>query len=258
MLIFHQKPMLRREAEDDAEGGGGNAAPDHNAQMAALQTQIDQLKAEKNEEKSRAAENETNARYWHEQAKASKVAPAAKVEPAEDEDEIDPIEAMSKNGSKGFRDLGKRSGFMTKDEVNNLVEARAQQLTVEAQLAKDFPQITDQSSEFFKATAKEYGELTAQGIPHLTAMKQAPRMAKLALMEAGKLMPAAEREEREQRSVAAGGDRSRGKGGKSSADEESDELTPLQRQICEQMGVDEKKYKSRAKDGVVYSGGNRF
>ena len=96
-------------------------------------------------------------------------------------------------------------------------------------------------------------------MPHIVAMRQAAINTKLAMLESGKLTPQKEIDERESRAAAAGGDRSRGSGkGRVAAEEESDELTDLQKTICLEMGVSEKSYKERAKAGVTYTGGTRF
>ena len=261
MLIFLFQDLSRilRNDEPGEAGGGAPPAVDPNvAAMAVLQQQIDALKADNERERTRATEQEANTKYWFEKANGQAKAETP-IEPIDEEPEIDPIELMSRDGSKGFKTLAQKGGLATTAQVQRMIEERAQQITVEAQLTKDFPQITDTKSDFFKQTSVEYGELTRAGVPHIVAMRQAASNVKLAMLESGKLTPQKEIDERESRAAAAGGDRSRGAGkGKVAGDEESDELSDLQKTICLEMGVSEKSYKERAKAGVVYTGGTRF
>lgn len=251
---------LFEEASGGAEGGGGAAAPDPAVQMAALQAQIDALTKDSETAKTQAREHEENARYWHDQAKGKTAAepkpPAAAAEPG---DEVDPIEAQSKGGMKALDELLIKRGFVKKADVDTTVEARAVQFTVEAKLAKDFPEITDQASQFFKDTAVEYAALTKQGVPHIVAIQQAARNVRYAAIEAGTYETAKAKADREERAAAASGDRNK-KGGSSKGEEESDELDNFQKTIVAQMCPDdmkledfEKAYKARAKAGINYT-----
>jgi hypothetical protein len=250
------KTVLCDEAAAGADGGGGAAAPpvDNTAAMAALQAQIDALKAESTAKDAQIAEKDQAARYWHEEAKKK---PAAKADtPIETETEEDPLEVLSKKGVKGFKELAEKLGFVSGESVDSRIESRARQLTEDAALAKEYPELADEKSEFFKSTAKHFQTLTAAGVPKGVATRQAANNAYLEGVRSGKIVTKAEQDEREERAAAAGGDKSKGKG-KTTSDDENDELSDFQKSICREMGVDEKAYKDRAKKGIVYTGGNQ-
>ena len=249
---------LYEEAGDEGTGGGGGGGAD---EMAALQAQIDALKAEAAASAARAKEQEDSARYWHEEAKKKPAAAEVKA-PSAEEDTEDPIELLSKGGSAALDKLLEKRGFVKADAVNSTVEARAQQLVIEANLAKQFPEITDQKSEFFQQTSTEYAALVKQGVPHIVAMQQAPKNVRLAQIEAGTYKTPAEKADREARAAAAGGDKSK-KGGpttRGSAEGEGDEeITPFEkvmlREMCpEGMKLEdfEKSVIARGKAGINY------
>lgn len=246
----------RLYAEAD-EGGGGTSGVE---EMAALQAQIDALKADAQKERARADEQEQSARYWHEEAK--KKPAAAEVKESVEDDTEDPIELLSKGGTAALDKLLEKRGFVKGDAVGATVEQARQQLVIEAALAKQFPEITDQSSDFFKQTTSEYATLVKQGTPHIVAMQQAPKNVRLAQIEAGTYKTPAEKAEREERAAAAGGDKSK-KGGPttrgSAEGEESDEITPFEkimlREMCpENMKLEdfEKSVVARGKQGINY------
>ena len=122
MLI--SQDLLRVLRNDDPEEAGGGAAPpvvDPNvAAMAILQKQIDDLKADNERERQRYAEQEASTKYWHEQARSKGVAETP-AEPVEQEPDIDPIELMSRDGSKGFKTLAKKGGLATTAEVAEMI-----------------------------------------------------------------------------------------------------------------------------------------
>lgn len=253
MRFLHDRPILRAEA---AEGGEGGAPPvDNTAALAALQAQIDALRTEGVAKDAQIAEKDNTARYWHEEAK--KKTPAAKADtPIETPDDEDPIEVLSKEGMKGFDRLAAKRGLVSEATVESKIEHRARQLTDEAALVKEFPEMLDEKSAFFKATATHYNALVAAGVPKNVATRQAANNAYIDGVKAGTIVSKSDAEEREARAAAAGGDKSRGNA--PAVDPKDEELDAFQKNICEQMGVSEKDYKARAAKGVVYTGGSKF
>lgn len=243
---------------DDVEGGGTAVVDDSTEQLTALQQQIDALKAEKTAADQRAREHEESARYWHDKAKTGGEPAAKPAAKTDEEEEIDPIELLSKKGAAGLDELLTKRGWAKNDAVSATVEQARQQLIVEAQLAKDFPDITKPDSEFFKATSAEYAALTKSGMSANAAMVQAAKNVKLSMIDAGKWETPKQKEEREERAAAAGGDRSRKTGGARTTDDD-DKLTPFQETIIEQMCPEDMKpedfrrnYILRANKGVNY------
>lgn len=260
--MFHwNRSLLRAEADEENEGGGGAggvdapvAAAEPPNPLAALQAQIDALKAEN-------AEKDESARFWHDKAKeAAAGRPGAAKEPpagapaATAEDDEDPIELLSKEGSKGFDKLIEKRGYAKKADVDKMVNARAALLTEENALFAEFPELKDKKSEFHKETSQHYQAMTAAGVPGVQAMRLAAEKTALEQFRSGKRTTKADQEALEERAAAASGDRTR-RGGKTEAEATGNEpLTPLQKQICEEMGVSEKAYRERANKGPVYYG----
>jgi hypothetical protein len=245
--------VLREEAADDGGGegggagaGGGAAAPD----PAALQAEIERLKAD-------IAEKDTAARYWHDAAQKAakgpdKPAAVSTTTKSDDEEDIDPIELLSKEGSKGLDKLLAKRGFVRADDVDRKIETRAQVIATENALATEYPDLKDANSDFFKATAVHYKGLVDAGMPQHLAMKFAAEKAELEGYKSGKRLTKADKEEREARAKAQAGD----KGSKKAEEtEESSDLDAFQKYICEQMEITPEQYKKRAKDGVVVTGG---
>jgi hypothetical protein len=245
---------LRAEAGEEGGAGGGE---DNTAAMAALQTQIDALKAEGAAKETtfaaQLAEKDEAARYWHEQAKHSGKEKKADTPIETPEIEEDPIEVMSKKGGKGLTELVAKSGFVTKAELASAIETRARQLTDEAALTKEYPDLLDPKSELFKQTATHYRLLIDAGTPHIIATRQAANNAYLDGVKAGKIVTKAQQDDIDAHAAAAGGDTGR-KGGKAAAAKDDNELDAFQKNLCEQMGVSEEAYKARAQKGVVYTG----
>ena len=249
--------VLRRDEADGSEGGGGTAvvdppAQDNAAKLAELESQINALK-----QQHRDAEE--SARYWHEQAKSKPAKEEKPAAAAAEEDDIDPIELLSKKGAAGLDELLAKRGFVKATDVNQTVSAAKEQLVQEAELARQYPDIKNPDSEFFKTTARHYAELTKNGLNQGAATVQACRAARLELLESGKVKTQAEIQEREDRAAAAGGDKSRGKGSAKGNDDADETLTPYQKTICAEMCPEgmkiedfEAAYIKRAKAGIDF------
>ena len=219
------------------------------------------LKAELETSKAQAAEQERTARFWYDKAKAGteKPAPAAAAE----DPEPDVLDLITSKGAKGLAAMLKKQGFVSGAEVDAKVNEKAAQITSEAQLLKEYPELGDPKSEFFQATAGFYGELKKEGVPERTAMKLAAQQARLAGIESGKIQTPAQKtaadaakraEERAARAAAGAGDR----GGRGATEEDDDTPTDDERRAIQRLAdaleipLDkaEERYKARAKKGV--------
>jgi hypothetical protein len=226
------------------------AVPD----LAALTAERDQLKAT-------AAEHERTARFWYGKANAAKPAPAAATAPAAEETDL--LDLITSKGEKGFKSYLKSQGFVSADEVDAKVNDKATQIVSEGQLIKDYPDLADKNSDFFKSTAQFYGDLKQRGVPEREAMQLGAQLAELGGIRAGTIKTAAQKtedakatreEERRARAAAGAGDR----GSRASAEEADEDLTPAQRNIAIRMlggdGVSDDQavelYKKRAAGGV--------
>lgn len=222
---------------------------------AALQREIDVLK-------SQVGEHQRTAEFWHGKATARDGAPKPAA-PAEPEEEEDILDLITTRGAKGLDALLKKRGFVSATEVDARVDSKARQLTKEAQLVDQYPDLKKKDSEFFKLTAQHYGTLKGAGMAEDLAMETAAEKAELQLLREGKLKTAPQRAEEATREAdrlarisAQGGERN-GRGG--DPGEGDDELTPEQRTAAIRLlagnGVTEEqaieKYKARAKKGIV-------
>ncbi len=194
-------------------------------------------------------------RYWHGQAKAAPKAEAAET-PAESGEEPDLLDMIgNKGGGKKLAAYLAKQGFVSGADVDKRVDERAAQMVRESKLVEQFPDLSDNSSAFFKDTAKEYGRLIKDGMPKPLAMEQAARNVRLTQLESGDdavAVPKKKQEEAERlrRVKAQGGD----KGQRSAPNTENEDLTAEQKQICAAMGISEENYKKRAKEGVQFAG----
>jgi hypothetical protein len=248
------------EEEQDGAGGGAASGAEGEAAAAAAAKEdapdAKALAAEVERLRGQVAEKEEAVRFWHGEAKKTAPKSAATPEtPDEDEDKTDLLDLIATKGAKGLTGFLAKKGFVSGDEVDRRVNERATQMVRESKLIEEFPELSDQKSEFFKSTAVEYRELVNQGVPKQVAMGLAAKNVRLAALEAGegdtKKTPKPDAEaERVRRIKAQGGD----KGRKGADREESDELTPMQREIADAMGVSHDAYKKRAKEGVVTYG----
>jgi hypothetical protein len=220
------------------------------------QQQIDELKEQ-------VAESQRTAQFWADKAQTTpppRPAPAPAPEPEEEEPDV--LEAITTGGAKGFDALAAKRGFVRKAEVEALIESKASTLTKEQALMDEYPDLKNKSSEFFKTTAVNYGELVKQGTPGLVAMEMAARQTELAFLRAGKLKPdgAPNADEKEARRLARIAAQNGGGGGRrpAAASEEDDtELTAEQKHIADAMGISHEAYAKRAKAGVAIGGRGR-
>ncbi len=243
--------------EGDAAGGGGAAAGEQ-APAGPTREEFEALQAQ-------LADTTRAAEFWQEKAASTKAAPAPK--PAE-EPEVDMLELLTTRGAKGFDEYMRAKGFVSREEVERTVNNKAAQLSKEQELSQKYPDLKNERSEFFKATAVHYGKLIQQGVPETLAMELAADRAELEGIRTGKVKTPAQKaeedkqareRERRERIQAQAGDRS-GRG--AMVNEEDDELSPEQEAIAVKMlagdGVSREQaieaYKKRAKAGVMMGG----
>ncbi len=217
--------------------------------------------------KEKLAEQERTTQFWYDRAngragRQSSDDDGESNKPAKnDEPDVDLLDLITTRGAKGFEEYMRSKGFVTREEAENLIGSKAGELEVQGALYEEYPDLKKKTSDFFKATAIEYGELVKTGVPNAIAMVQAARNTELRFLKEGKIKtPAAKADEdkatreaeRKERAKAAMGDRgsrTAGDGG----EPEDDELTDEQKRIARAMGVSEEAYKKRAKAGVQMS-----
>jgi hypothetical protein len=219
--------------------------------MTDYQRQIDELKEQ-------VAESQRTAQFWAQ--KAANGAPAAPAAPKTDDgDDDDVLEAITTGGAKGFDALAAKRGFVRRNEVEELIETRATTLTKEQQLITEYPDLQKKNSEFFKATAINYGNLVKSGTPQPVAMELAAKQTELEFIRAGKIKmngsgPSGEEKEAARLRRIAAQASPNGSSRPAPSDEEDEELTPQQKHIADAMGITHEAYAKRAKGGVAMRG----
>jgi hypothetical protein len=237
------------------------AAPSNDA----LQRELDALKLQ-------VAEGQRTAEFWYNKANAAPSAPA--VPKAADEPEVDVLELATKGG-KAFEaymtSWAKKQGFVKGDEMTEAISTKAAELAAQGKLVAQYPDLKNDKSEFFTATAAEYGRLKKMGVSEVVAMEMAAERTELTFLREGKLKTpaqlktdaeAAKAQTRRDRAAAQSGDHG---SRRPEASEEDGELDDEQKQIAIRMLVDAdttpeqaiEKYKKRAKEGVKMRGGFR-
>ena len=242
------KPPDAAEKTDQTppEKGEAVSKADHDK----LQAELTKLREESQQH---VKEAEETARYWHERARGTD-------EPDDDKkgkgksksDDLSEsavegfIEDVNKRGPTAIKDLVSKMGFVSKDDVGEMVDERAQALVHESELLKTYPDLGEKDSDFFKQTAKEYSAL-GDSVPSSQRMQIAAERTELKLRREGKFGPA-KGEETEEERVA----RVKAQSGGSRAELETEPadapLTDLEKRIAEEMGVTTENFRKRKKE----------
>jgi len=234
------------------------AAPAAPAQPAPAT--VDAAKYEKDmaDLREQVAEANRTAAFWAEQARSGATPAQPEPEPEPEDDDTDVLEAITTNGTKGFDALAAKRGFIKRDEVQSMIDNRANAIiannTKETELLGRYPDLKDKNTPFFKATANYYGGLVRGGTPQHIAMELAAEKTELEFMREGKIPSG--KTDREADRLARIAAQSGGAGPRRPAAGESDDdtLTPEQKHIAAQMGISEEAYLKRAKAGVRMGG----
>jgi hypothetical protein len=223
------------------------------------------LRRENEALKNSAAEHQRTAQFWYEKASKGETAPKAKTE--EPEPEIDVLDLATKGGKafeKYLGDWAKKNGYVRGSEMTAAIEHKTSELTEQTKLIGEYPELKNDKSEFFQATAQEYGTLKNQGVSEQLAMRMAAERVELRFLREGKTKtPAqaaadakAQREtDRRARAAAGAGEGS----GRTPADAEDDDTLSVDDERAVQQladGLDipldeaRTRYIKRAKAGV--------
>lgn len=268
------QPPAGSPAQPQTPAAPQAGAGDGGADLAALKAELETLKG-------RVTDSERNAQFWYEKAQSHKPAEPKPAATADADDNVDVLDVITTKGKKGLDELVdkhiQKKGYVSREEAEGMVNAKANQLVTERKLLEDYPDLGDKNSEFFKQTALVYGELKQKGLPEHMAMEMAVERTELSFLRAGKHKTPqqktddakAQREaDRLARIKAQGGERGNRQ---AEGSEEDEDLTPEQERIAVRMlmgepGADGKPmdrdaavaaYKARAKKGVAIRGGLR-
>jgi hypothetical protein len=245
-------PLFDESAEGSAAAGGATTTTTTTATEPDLKAEVARLTRERDDAAAKAKEHEDSARFWHSKARGSAEAPEAKTAAkADEEDNTDLLEVAAK-GPKAMKEWLAKQGFVSKAEVDNLVTSKASQMTREARLVEQFPELKDQKSEFFKDTATEYGALKSQGVPEHIAMELAAERVSIRRGGTddgeGRTKKETDDADRKARVKAQAGEGTKRQ--MRTAEEGGDELDETQKMIADKFGISHEAYKKRAKEGV--------
>jgi len=144
-----------------------------------------ELREENKALRARVSEAEDNVKFWH--GKAAQTPKAAKVEEDEAEDKplsSDLVDAISSGDKKLVTKLFREMGFVSSREVDNKIGQTRAQITEESKLYGKYPELQDNTSEFFKSAAAHYNDLASDPV-----LAKSPKLieiaAKLAAAELG-------------------------------------------------------------------------
>jgi hypothetical protein len=252
--------LTASEPEEAPEGekkpaGKAPAADGAKSKKAGSDTErrLKQLEAELQQ----ARESE---RYWAELAK--KAAAGGRASDDEEETEAEPEEPeepveqfLDELSSQGLKALRKR-GLLTVNEAKQMIaevlEAERAKLMADAELARNYPELMDESSPLFAKAREIYRDMVKKD----PALKNSPvaleTAARLARAELG---GSAENGKSGRRAGAAF---ERGSGGRSGAVDDGGRLSERQKQILARFNqagfkVGEEEYRRRAAEGVNMS-----
>jgi hypothetical protein len=171
------------------------------------------------------------------------------------------LEAIAK-GPRAIEALVRKQGYVTAEEVAEIaakvsrrtVDVERGKITTDSRLMNAFPDLADNKSELFKATAEEYQELiafdpSAQKSP--ATLFAAAKAAKARLAAAAPKRGDDDYEDnydrvetsRRRRVDAQDGSRV----GRAARDDDSDTMGPQARQIAKMMGITEDEFKAEKK-----------
>jgi hypothetical protein len=235
--------------EEQATADAAAAKPDPAVEIARLTAELTASKAT-------AAEKNQAAEFWYAKANAK---PEEKKEAATEE-EVDLLELIGKGGKNFEAWLDKRSekrGYMSREDVEKLVQQKSVQLIKENQLVDRYPDLKDKASDFFKATSAEYIALKKLGVGDAIAMEMAAEKVELAELRSGKRKIKSKEDEesdRLDRVRAQGGDRNR----RTPADRDrSDTLTAEDKAMIKRFGISEDSFKASRKTMVIEEGADK-
>jgi hypothetical protein len=219
------------------------------ADVAALQAEIAALRA-------RAEQAEDATRFWAEKAKTPTATPAAAPTDKTDAEDVDLLAAIAQKGAKAIDEYLTKRGYIPADQVqervNKTVAETVLRVSKEAELTGRYEGLKDKNSEFFKQTAAIFRQLKEGGVADHIAMELAADKAELERLRKESEVNRS-KEKRTARAAAQAPEKTAGApaGG---GEDEQEELTQAQKDICAWMGISEDAYKARAKQGVKIGG----
>lgn len=242
------------------------AEPEAKPEEDLTKEQLRELREENKTLRGRVSEAEHNSQFWHNKAQgagggAKAAAVEEEAEPAPLSEDI--VDALASGDTRRISKLFGEMGFVKQSEVDKAITSTRAQITEEAKLYGEYPDLQDKNSDFFKSAAAHYNDLAKD-----PAMAKSPKLievaARLAQADMGgrEETPAPRRRDdddadRVRRVASQSGDR----GTKSSRTRDADnqDLSPAQANLIAKFqaagsSLTVENYKKQANAGVRMSG----
>lgn len=224
--------------------------------------EIRELRKQLRASAKRIRELEESERAWAERARRLSAEEKPHEEEAAADEDLDVIEALTSDGAKGLDKILRKLGYARVEDVEQRIEQTRAHMTRDAKLIARYPDLADENSDFFRATAQRYQELVKN-----PALRDSGMLLELAAELAEGDLALRRRQARGGRDFGLDDDESEeervervraqaGSRGRRAAEQtpDDDELTPLQKRIAARFGISEDAYRKRARQGVQISG----
>ena len=230
------------EVQQDAppEVTGEKAAADkpaekpdeHASEIAALNKTIkdNQAAADK-----RVREAEEATKVWYDRAEKATEAAPAKTEKAEADDPLSVFDDETKTAVRSYVKQ-QTAGMVSAEDVDKRAQAIVTSQLTQDQLVRDFPELGDKGSDFFKKTTEHYQRL--DGVAPADRLRMSVEQTELALRRDGTWKERESESDRIARIAAQAG----GAGGGPSDQAGSEELDKAQSDLAANMGITKKQY----------------
>jgi hypothetical protein len=157
-------PQDAQHGEETAERPAADAAPPAPKDKPAEDDSPKEMRRALKEMRQALKETNETARFWMEQARTGGARPKKDEEPEpEPKVSVDLVEAVTNGDAKAITKAMRELGFVSRAELESHVNARVEstraQVSQEQQLYDRYPDLADDKSEFFKATAQIYNDL---------------------------------------------------------------------------------------------------
>lgn len=220
-------------------------------------------------------QEQNNSAYWHKRATSDQPAPVAPVQPTREEEfdtaSINILDAVAQNDMATVQKLIqaearklvkaelKNSGYVSKQEVDQLVNQRAQEMQTGMQLTQQFPDLLKPESPLAVEAGRQLELLDRnpayQNLPDIEKARLAATFASNQLYQSGQIQQQQPEPSRFDRIAAQQGSFGGGQGAQSSG--ESSDLTPSQKAAAARFGVSEESYKKSLKVTKIVGMGQR-
>ena len=168
-----QEQPQQTEAEDKQKQQQDDPA----ARAKELEAELKRARREAKDEKRKREQAENATREWYDRATKGSTAEKKPAEPVRLN--VDLAEAIAANDGEKLKAAIRELGYVSREELTELVTSTKAQMAHEAKLYRQFPDLENTNSELYKRTVEIYQEFATD--PHI---KQSPRAIEWAAKQA--------------------------------------------------------------------------